>query len=323
VLELAVGYFRIISAGAWTIFIFVTFSSALKGAGDAWTPFKVIALGVILNCLLDPLLIFGWGVVPPLGVQGSALATVLSRLATVGLIFSLARGKDSHLDLSGAFKKISFHLMGKIIRIGFFSSVEMLIRSLMMIILLKFVSNFGTAALAAYGIGSRLRSIIVMPGVGMGYASGILVGQNLGAGRPERARRSAWLAWGIYELMLLPIISLLLIFPGSIVGVFNRDPQVLAEGEAFITYLAVSFLFLSLTLVLGKSLHGAGDTAGPMLITAVSLLALGIPLAYLGSLLNGLEGIWQAILGITIFNSLVITWWFRRGGWIRLRVMED
>ncbi|MFH1038854.1 MAG: MATE family efflux transporter [PVC group bacterium] len=321
VLELAVVYFRIISAGAWTIFIFVAFSSALRGAGDAWTPFKVMALGAALNCLLDPVLIFGWGVIPARGVHGSALATVLSRLVTVAVIIFLARSKRSHLDLAGAFRRIDLRVMGKIVRIGFFSSLEMMLRSLAMIVLLKFVSGYGTAALAAYGIGARIRAIVVMPGIGLGYASGVLVGQNLGAGQPDRARRTAWLSWGVYEFMLLPVVALFLIFPGSVVGVFNRDPGVLLDGAVFIRYLAVSFLALSVTLVLGKSLHGAGDTVGPMAITGFSLLLMVIALAWPGSWLTGLDGIWQAVLGEAVLNGLLVTWWFHRGRWSRLRFM--
>lgn len=322
VLELAVVYFRIISAGAWTIFIFVTFSSALRGAGDAWTPFKVMALGVGLNCLLDPILIFGWGKIPPMGVHGSALATVFSRLVTTGIIIFLAKKGRTHLDLSGVFGRINLPLMGKIIRIGFFSSAEMLIRSLAVIGLLRIVAPFGTAALAAYGIGTRIRIIAMMPGVGMGYAAGTLVGQSLGAGLPERARRSAWLAWRIYGLLLLPVILALLLFSGNVVGFFNRDPLVLAEGRELIAYIAISMIFLSFTLVMGKALHGAGDTRGPMVITFISMIIMW-GLSWLGSDLRGLEGVWQGILAASILNSLLIIYWFHRGGWQRLKLVDD
>lgn len=323
VLEQAVVYFRIISAGAGTIFIFVTFSSALKASGDVWTPFKVMALGVVLNCVLDPLLIFGRAGLPRLGVQGSAVATIISRLVTVVIIILLARGKSTYFDLSRAFGRIDFPLMAKIIRIGFFGSVEMLIRSLAMIALLRLVSPFGTAALAAYGIGARVRGIILMPGIGMGYAAGTLVGQNLGAGLAERARRSVWMAWRIYQVMIFPVIVLLLLFPREVIGFFNRDPRVLAAGQVFISYIAVSFLFLSFTLVLGKALHGAGDTLGPMVITGISLIFLGIPLAYIGSRFQGVDGIWQGILAAAVLNGLLIILRFRRGGWTRLKFMEE
>ncbi len=317
VLELAVTYFRIISAGAWTIFIFVTFSSALKGSGDAWTPLKVMALGVVVNCLLDPLLIFGWGPVPALGVPGSALATVLSRLVTVAVIIYRTRPKRSHLDLSGAFGRVSFPLLGRILRIGFFSSVEMLLRSVAMIALLRFVSVYGTAALAAYGIGTRLRAVVLMPGIGLGYSSGILVGQNLGAGQPKRAHRTAWATWGIYQAVIIPLIAGFFIFAREVVGLFSRDPEVLLAGAVFIRYLAVSFFFLALTLVFGKSLNGAGDTAGPMAITGFSLLGMVGFLLWPGSAGFGLEGIWKAILGATALNGILMAWWFQRGRWRR------
>jgi len=317
VLGLAVTYFRIISAGAWTIFIFVTFSSALKGSGDAWTPFKVMALGVVLNCLLDPLLIFGAGPVPALGVPGSALATIFSRLVTVAVIIYRTRPRRSHLDLAGAFGRISLPLAGRILRIGFFSSVEMLIRSVAMIALLRFVSVYGTAALAAYGIGTRVRAIVLMPGIGLGYSSGILVGQNLGAGQPRRAHRTAWATWGIYQALLVPLVIFFLVFARETVGFFNRDPAVLREGAVLIRYLAVSYFFLSLILVFGKSLNGAGDTVGPMIITGFSLVSLIVFLAWPGSAAFGLEGIWGAILGATALNGILMAWWFQRQRWSR------
>ncbi|MEA1927493.1 MAG: MATE family efflux transporter [Candidatus Auribacterota bacterium] len=322
VLELAVVYFRIISAGAWTIFIFVTFSSALRGAGDAWTPFKVMALGVVLNCILDPILIFGWGPIPRMGVHGSALATIFSRLITTGVIIFLTGRDRTHLNLSGAFRRIDLPLMGKIVRIGFFSSAEMLIRSLAVIGLLRIVSPFGTAALAAYGIGTRIRMIGMMPGIGMGYAAGTMVGQSLGAGLPDRGRRSTWLAWRIYIVLLLPLVLLLLIFSESVVGFFNHDPGVLTYGKVFIAYIAVTLIFLSLTLVLGKALQGAGDTRGPMVITFISMMAMW-GLAWIGSTIGGLEGVWQGILAASIFNSFLILYWFRRGGWQRLQHMSN
>lgn len=317
VLGLAVTYFRIISAGAWTIFIFVTFSSALKGSGDAWTPFRVMALGVVLNCLLDPLLIFGWGPVPAFGVPGSALATVLARLVTVIVIIHRTRPRRSYLDLSGAFGRVSLPLIGQILRIGFFSSVEMLIRSVAMIALLRFVSVYGTAALAAYGIGTRVRAVILMPGIGLGYASGILVGQNLGAGRPKRAHRTAWATWSLYQAVLVPLVVFFLVFAREVVSVFNRDPEVLRLGTVFIRYLAVSFFFLALVLVFGKSLNGAGDTAGPMAITGFSLAAMIGFLLWPGSAGLGIAGIWKAILGGTALNGILMAWWFQRKGWSR------
>lgn len=317
VLELAVTYFRVISAGAWTIFIFVTFSSALKGSGDAWTPFKVMALGVVLNCLLDPILIFGWGPVPALGVPGSAVATIFSRLVTVAVIIYRTRPSRSHLDLAGAFARVDLPLIGRILQIGFFSSVEMLLRSVAMIALLRFVSVYGTAALAAYGIGTRVRAIVLMPGIGLGYSSGILVGQNLGAGQPKRAHRTAWATWGLYQVVLIPLVVFFLIFAREVVGVFNRDPGVLREGAVLLRYLAISYFFLSLILVFGKSLNGAGDTAGPMIITGFSLFLMVFFLAWPGSAAWGLEGIWKAILGGTALNGVLMAWWFQRGRWSR------
>ncbi len=315
VLEMAVSYFRIISLGSATIFITVCFGSALRGAGNAVTPLKVMVAAVLLNTILDPILIFGWGGLPAMGIAGSALATVISRAVSMALLIFLVVGKRYHFDLRGAFRSIRWPIQWQIIKIGFFSSLEMLIRSASAIIFLKIVAPFGTAALAALGIGIRIRMMALMPGIGIGYASGIIVGQNLGAGRPERGRRASWIAWAAYEILLLPAVLFLFFFPQTAVGFFNRDPEVLQIGSEFISYTALSLLFLAFTIVLGKSLNGAGDTRGPMIITAFCRLLLALPLAYVGSRIWGIEWVWLAILISSIVQGLLVVGWFERKKW--------
>lgn len=316
VLKMAVAYFRIISLGAGSIFLTVCFSSALRAAGNAVTPLIVMGFAVALNTILDPVLIFGLFGIPPLGVPGSALATVISRTFSLLILAALVLGKSFQFNLSGAFNSIRWPLIWRIVKIGFFSSMEMLIRSASALILLRIVAPFGTAALAAYGVGIRLRMTVMMPGIGLGYASGILVGQSLGADRPGRARRTTWFSLMIYEMLLIPIIGLFLIFPRRIVGFFNQDPQVLLIGEKFLVFIAISLLFIAFTVVLGKSLNGAGDTRGPMIITALSLIALCLPLAYAGSRAWGIEGVWAAILIASVVQGLMVTAWFERGKWM-------
>lgn len=316
VLDLAVSYIRIICLGSGSIFITICFSSALRATGDAVTPFKVMFFAVLLNIGLDPLLIFGWAGFPAMGVSGSALATVVSRTLSMVILAALVLGRRAHFNLAGAFSSIRWRLIGQIVRIGFFCSLEMLLRSVFALVFIMIVAPFGTAALAAYGIGTRLRLMVMMPGIGLGYGSGVLVGQNLGAGRPARARRSVWLSLALYELLLVPVVAAFLLFPEAIVGIFNRAPGVLLIGRQFLVYIAISLPFTAFTVVLGKSLNGAGDTRGPMAITAISLVLLALPMAWAGSRLWGITGAWLAFPVASVFQGALITAWFRRGRWL-------
>ncbi len=317
VLDMAVVYFRIISMGAGSIFVAVSLAAALRGAGNTVTPFKVMAFAVGLNVLLDPILIFGLFGCPALGVAGSALATVISRTIAVVILALLVLVGGVHFNLSGAFSSIRWPLLWHIVRIGFFSSLEMFIRSASALIFLRIVAPFGTAALAAFGIGTRLRMMILMPGIGLGYASGIIVGQSLGAGIARRARHASWLSLLIYELMLMPVVAIFLLFPKGIIGFFNRDPQILLFGEQFIFYIALSLFFMAFMIILGKSLNGAGDTRGPMMITAVCLIFIGVPLAYIWSQIRGVEGVWRALLVSSVLQGMITVAWFERGRWMK------
>jgi putative MATE family efflux protein len=322
VLSMAVVYFRIISVGAAFIFVGVSFATALRASGDAVTPFKVMALAVALNTLLDPVLIFGLFGFPALGVAGSALATISSRAVAVLILGGLVIAKKSHFNLTGAFGSIRWPLMWHIIKIGFYSSMEMLTRSVSALIFLKIVAPFGTSVLAAFGIGTRLRMMALMPGIGLGYAAGVIVGQSLGAGNPKRARSTTWLSLLIYELLLVPVVGVFLIFPERIIGFFNHDPQVLHFGRQFIFYVALSMLFMAFMIILGKSLGGAGDTRGPMIVSVVCLIFVGVPLAYALSRTWGAEGVWIALLIASILQSVLIILWFERGKWVEQAKLE-
>jgi putative MATE family efflux protein len=317
VLEMAVVYFRIISVGAASIFVGVSLSAALRASGNATTPFKVMAFAVGLNIVLDPLFIFGlWGF-PALGVAGSAIATVISRAAAAAFLAWLVLGEKTHFSFQGVFNKLRWGTIGDIIRVGFYSSIEMLIQSAAALVILKIVAPFGTAALAAFGVATRIRMMLLMPGIGVGYAAGVMVGQNLGAGSPGRARHSSWLALLVYYVMLVPVVVCLIFFSYQVVRLFNSDPDVMRLGGNCIFYIAISMFFIAFTVIFGKCMNGAGDTKDPMVISAVSLILFGIPLAYVMGRFWGVDGVWVAILITSIVRGGAVLFWFERGTWMR------
>ncbi|MBC8526635.1 MAG: MATE family efflux transporter, partial [Candidatus Cloacimonetes bacterium] len=246
VLLMGVKYIRISSVGAIFILLAIILSAALRGAGDAVTPMKILILSTIINIILDPLLIFGIWKFPKLGVAGSALATVIARMVSVLLLLHVFLGGHSYFHLKLNKFVIDIRIMWKMFRIGIFGSLQMLIRNISNLFIIKIISLYGTFAVAAFGINIRLIMLIQMFGVGIGNASATLVGQNLGAGKPDRAEKSAFVATGFYELIIVLIGCIFFIFPEKIIEIFNRHPQVVQIGSVCLRILLTSFVFVAL-----------------------------------------------------------------------------
>jgi Na+-driven multidrug efflux pump len=212
--------------------------------------------------------------------------------------------------------------MARILRIGLPGSGQMLSRSLMGLAFMHLVAGFGTPAVAAYGTGLRLLMVLLMPAFALGGGAATMVGQNLGAGQPERARRAAWLAAGLDVAFMAVAAAALVAFAGPLIGLFNRDPAVVAEGTRYLRIVAPSFVFAALAIVLGRALGGAGDTFWPMVFTVASLWGLQVPLAWLWArvLWRTIDGVWWAMVAATLVHGLLVAAWFETGRWQRQRV---
>jgi len=206
-------------------------------------------------------------------------------------------------------------MLWRITKIGLFSSLRMLSMNLSRIILVRFVSVYGTLAIAAYGIGMRLRLFVMMPGIGFADAASVMVGQNLGARKPERSERSAWLSVAFYGVFLVMVALVFLFLSRQVIGIFNTDPDMVELGSSFLRLYAFSLLFGSLAIILGRGHDGAGDTFTPMLITGISLIAIGIPLAWGFSQLWSILGIWIAIVVTEVLQGTAMAFSFRLGRW--------
>ncbi|RKY88226.1 MATE family efflux transporter [candidate division KSB1 bacterium] len=317
VVPLGTSYIQITSVGAITIFLGISLNSALRGAGDAVTPMKILVLSTVLNIGLDPLLIFGIWKFPRLGVAGSALATVISRGVGLLLLLRVFLNGHSLLHLKWRRIRVDIKVIKRMIKIGVFGSLQMLIRNISALILIRIVAIYGTSAVAAYGIGMRLRMMVMMPGMGLANASATLVGQNLGAKQPKRAGKSAWLTTGFYEVFMVSVGVLFIIFAKDLIRIFNTDPQVIQLGTTYLRFLAPTFVFMALSIVLGRAMNGAGDTFSPMNITAVSFLGFRLPLAYVFAQVLKLAttGIWAGIAVSNVVQGSAMAWWFKKGKW--------
>jgi len=322
VIRLGASYLKIVFIGSFTIFIFILLAFSLRAAGDAVTPTKALALATFLNIGLDPLLIFGIWIFPRMGVAGSALATIISQGAGMVYLMWVFFAKKSVIHLSLRNLKVDFNIMGRIVKIGVFGSLEMLARNLSGLVIVRFVAIYGTFTVAAYGIGMRLMMVAMMPGFGIAQAAAALVGQNLGAEKPDRAAKSAWFAAGFYGVIMAGIATIYILFSHLLIGLFNTDPRVIRVGEEFLNLVSFGFVFMALSIVLARAMQGAGDTITPMVITGICLFALRIPLIILFSQQMSLatRGLWMGIVVSSVVQGSIVTFWFSRGRWKYKRI---
>ena len=317
VLAIGTRYLRILFAGLVTMYFMFLGSAAFQGAGDTKTPMKISAFATLLNVGLDPIMIFGLFGFPRMEAAGAALATVLSR-SVAGILMAIILVRGRHIiKINVRSVRIEWAIMKKVLIIGFPSSIQMFMRSLSAIVLVKIAALFGTVVLAAYGVGGRLFHLFLVPGFGFGGAAATLMGQNLGAKKPERAQRSALLACFYYLLFLIIMSACIFIFSKQIAGFFNSEKDFIRIAEVYFRYVAAGCLFLAPAIVFSRALQGAGDTIPPMLATGISLYVIQIPLAYFLAKTLGLNetGIWIAGVAGAVSNGIFLTILFFKGNW--------
>ncbi|OGL44354.1 MAG: hypothetical protein A2149_00560 [Candidatus Schekmanbacteria bacterium RBG_16_38_11] len=311
------GYCRIYFIGMTSVFLLFITQAILRGAGEPIMPFVILVISALANIVLDFLLIFGIGPFPKMGVAGAGLATIIARgIGSIIGIFFLFNGY-SIVKIRFSDFVIDFKIIKNVFKIAFPSMGRMSLNSFSRIALMKIVTLFGTSAVAAYGIGLRLDMLVFLPGLGFAGAVSTMVGQNLGAKSPERAEKSTWIALG-YNTLIMSFFGILFFFMAKeIIGVFDKNQDVLELGETYLKVVAPSYFLLGVRLVLGGALRGAGDNFAPMVISLITLFGIQIPLAYYLSKWAALNttGIWLSIAGVNFFEALLLSYWFKRGGW--------
>ncbi|MFW6270548.1 MAG: MATE family efflux transporter, partial [Bacillota bacterium] len=260
ILPYAWSYFRIIVAGMPLTFIYFIFSSVMQGIGDTKTPMylKIIAVGA--NVILDPFFIFGWSIFPELGIAGAAVATVITRFlaAAIGIYILFTGRKDIHLHLYHM--RPHWKMIKKIIMIGFPAAVGDSGLAIAVTFMTSIVSGFGTVTLAAYGVANRITSVLRMPAMGVGRATGVIVGQHLGADQPDEAEKVSWMSSGIILALMLGLAILMLLIAPWLVGLFASETEVINIGTTYLRIVSFGFAFLGVQNVLSGSLSGAGKT---------------------------------------------------------------
>jgi putative MATE family efflux protein len=310
-------FLRVTFAGLVGFLMVPIVNSLFRGAGEARIALLVRVFAYGLGLLVEPALVFGWGPLPSLGVAGAALSLVGSQwLGFLLQIWVLVSGR-ARIRINLHRLRVDLPIMGQIFTIALPSTVQTTLRSLSRTMLLAIVALYGTYAVASYGVAIRIFMTIFVPGFGLGNAAATLVGQNLGAGKPGRAARSAWLIGAFNVGLMLACAAVIVPLAGPIVRVFNDTPEVVALGAQALRVLAVGYLFSALGSVIARAFDGAGNTVPAMVINLLTLWGVQIPLAWILSQVAGwgTTGLWAGISVANVCNGLIFAGWFLRGKW--------
>jgi putative MATE family efflux protein len=312
------GFTRVMLGANGVILMLFLINAIFRGAGDAAISMRVLWLANGLNCILDPCLIYGFGPFPKMGVTGAAVATTIGRGAGVVLQFYMLSRRGGRIAIRGEHLEIDLERIRGILRLSATAALQVLIGTASWIGLVRVLSRFGSAALAGYTIGIRILLFALLPSWGLANAASTLVGQALGAEKPDRAASAAWRA-GLYNMFFLTAVGGLFFgFAAPLARIFSDgNPEVVALATSCMRMVSLGFPFYGYGMVLTQAFNGAGDTWTPTLINLGCFWLLEIPLAYLLAVPAHL-GPTGAYLAITFAFStvaVVSALLFRRGTW--------
>ncbi len=348
----AVQYTRVIFVSIFVMFGFFMFRALLRGVGDTKTPMYLTAVSIVINTLIDPFLIYGFndnlllsglglhGLEASLmsatgftgyGVVGGAIGQVIARGITAFIGMAILFSGRVGIQLSWSDFRPERHTIEQIIEIGLPASLDTSMRAVGIVGLTIIVALAGTDTVAAYGIGNRINTLVILPAMGFARATATVVGQNLGARKIDRAKRAVYLSALTLGVVLVAFSVLAFTFARPIISIFlNSDSgastaHVISIGVGFLHVIAPSFLFIGVFQVLLSSFRGSGNTQTSMMFSVLSLIVLRLPIAYLLSQRFGFgsSGIWIGIAASNVIASIAAALWFMRGTWTKSVVQES
>ena len=306
---------RIMYAGMATIILLFLNNAILRGAGDAQAAMRSLWLANGINIVLDPCLIFGLGPFPELGLPGAAVATTIGR--GTGVLYQfwvLSRG--SRIRIRREDIRTQWSVMRSLCRVSVGGIGQMLADMLPWILLIRIIASFGTMAVAGWVIAIRVALFVILPCWGLSNAASTLVGQNLGAGKPDRAERAVWITGGWNMLFMALVTGVFVVFAPDIAALFTDEPEVLRTAATALRIVSYGYVFYALGMVTRQAFNGAGDTRTPTWIDLVCFWLFEIPLAWLLSRTAlGVDGVFWAVAIAYSLSAAVSTLVFRRGGW--------
>jgi putative MATE family efflux protein len=315
-------YMRIQLVGIVTMSVLQVSQNIMQASGDTRTPLKISVSYRLLHILLCPTLIFGWLVFPSLGVKGAALSNVIAQGLGAGFSFWFLFSGRTRLKLTFRGFRFDRNIIWRTIKIGIPSSVTSMERNFAALILVWFISPFGTLAVAAHSLSQRIDMIVQMLGSGLGNPAGVLAGQNMGAGKPDRAAKTGWLAVGLTSAAALIVCLIIWFWIGPVLRIFTSDADLIDMTAVFLKIQIVSYLVWGLVIALSTVLNGLGDTLVPMLTNMITVWAVQMPLAYFLPGITGLGvyGVRWAIVSAIMGRAIIYPLYFRSGRWKRKKI---
>ena len=320
VVAIGSAYTRTMLGGSATVFLLFLINAVFRGAGDAAMAMRVLWIANFVNICLNPLLIFGVGPFPRLGLAGSATGTTIGR--GIGVLFQLwalfsGRGCITVRSLTP-----DFPAMWRLVRISLGGTFQYLIQTASWIGIIRIVAVFGSAAVAATTVAIKIIIFALLPSWGMSNAAATLVGQNLGARQPERAETSVWRT-AVYNMLFLASVGAIFIcFASPIVSVFTSEPAVVPIAVECLRFLSYGYISYAYGMVVTAAFNGAGDTVTPTVLNIICFWLFQIPLAYMLTFYTslGVRGAYIAVVAGDSLLAITAITWFRRGNWKRRTV---
>jgi putative MATE family efflux protein len=315
-------YTRIMFGGNVVIMLLFLINGIFRGAGDASIAMRSLWIGNIANIVLCPLLIYGYGPIPGLGLKGAAIATTLGR--GLGVLYQLYRLFIRKGLLSFYLHQLKPHkeLLTQIVKIGSTGTIQFLVSSASWIFLARLMAGFHEAAMAGYQIAIRLLIFFLLPGWGLSNAAATLTGQNLGAGKPDRAEKSVWTTTLYNVIFMLSVSGFFFLFGEPVVNFMNSDVHARAYALQALRIISTGYVFFGVGMVMLTAFNGAGDTRTPTIVNLVGFWLFQIPLAWVLSkyYIKEPKAIFIAIVISQFVTALLSVYLFKKGRWKTVKV---
>lgn len=317
VIDIGGSYTSVMLTGSITILYLFLFNAIFRGAGDANIAMRSLWLANGINIVLDPLLIYGYGPFPEMGVTGAAVATNIGRgIGVLYQIYHLVDG-SSRIKVALTDLKIVSEVALRLLKTSFGGIAQFLIATASWVILVRIISTYGSEAVAGYTIAIRVIIFTILPSWGLSNAAATLVGQNLGANLPERAEQSVWKVTKYNVYFMVSVAIIFITFAHPIIGLFTNDPTVLEIGVQCLRFISYGYGFYAVGMILVQAFNGAGDTMTPTWINLFCYWIFQIPLAYFlaKSMELNATGVFLAITLAESLIALVSVVIFKRAKW--------
>ncbi len=321
-IEEGYGYTQVLLGGNITVMLLFLINAIFRGAGNASIAMWTLILSNGLNIILDPIFIFGFGPIPAFGVEGAAIATTTGRgVAVVAQLFILFRG-NSYIKIAFKDLIIRTKVMMNIIKVSLGGIFQFFIGTSSWVILMLIMATFGSEVLAGYTIAIRIMMFTLMPAWGMSNAAATLVGQNLGANKPDRAEQSVWKTSKYAAIFMGAVSVIYLIFAQTFLSWFTDNPIVIENGTICLQIIAAGYLAYAYGMVVIQSFNGSGDTYTPTLINFICFWLFQLPFAYLMAIVldYGPIGVFWAITLAEVLIAIIGIWFFKKGKWKTTKV---